>query len=551
MALAIEKEVGMPDGSRAVPQDVSAAAGHNRGPSRACGSWQEMIASVGMSSDAPAKMPKVHRPSGADGEGSAEQDGIDPRNEGAQSAENAGDFGRTVSVPAANFPLLAGRAAEAEIVRKPAPGRCDATPSAADSNVSKGRGKTPMPSQKKAETAARTAEGTAIPLIATIAMGASLPVSASATVAGVDSTQEGSECKLAGSARMPIIPAHAQASSGLKRTDAKQATLEPEGTQDVNHAKEPASAKLAQVESAEADSIGGTQIERGNLANPDEQASAAGNMQGLVTEVSSASAPSVQPRLTRGAPGFAGAIPPQRTASHLEGFTGPARVSMIQSMHAIAGAVADRERHVSSDRPGSMFMEPSELARDLSGGGATILDHPAATPSSSQETSARETFAALDAGTSPAALGWIHAASQHAEAGFQDPALGWVGVRADMSGGGIHAAVVPGSADAAQALAGHLAGLTAHLAAQHMEVHSVTVAAPDAVSNGRSADPGTQQGSYSGSGRHGEKNDSSGVEHVGTEAIAARGGRASTTPNGPALNSTVVQRGGVYISVLA
>ncbi len=90
----------------------------------------------------------------------------------------------------------------------------------------------------------------------------------------------------------------------------------------------------------------------------------------------------------------------------------------------------------------------------------------------------QDTFAALDAGTPPGTPAWTHAGSQHAEAGFRDPALGWVSVRADLSAVGIHATLVPDSAEAAQALNGHLAGLSTHLVEQHSPVASVTMALP-------------------------------------------------------------------------
>ena len=93
-------------------------------------------------------------------------------------------------------------------------------------------------------------------------------------------------------------------------------------------------------------------------------------------------------------------------------------------------------------------------------------------------TSARDTFSALDAGTSPGTPAWTHAGSQYAEAGFRDPALGWVSVRADLNAGGIHATLVPGSAEAAQALNGHLAGLSTHLVEQQFPVASLTMASP-------------------------------------------------------------------------
>jgi hypothetical protein len=99
-----------------------------------------------------------------------------------------------------------------------------------------------------------------------------------------------------------------------------------------------------------------------------------------------------------------------------------------------------------------------------------------ATPTSAAP--ARDTFAALDAGTSPGTPAWTHAGSQHAEAGFRDPALGWVGVRADLNAGGVHATLLPSSAEAAQALNGHLAGLSTHLVEQQSPVASLTMASP-------------------------------------------------------------------------
>jgi hypothetical protein len=112
-----------------------------------------------------------------------------------------------------------------------------------------------------------------------------------------------------------------------------------------------------------------------------------------------------------------------------------------------------------------------------------------------------ETFSALDASPTAGRPSWVQAGAQHAEAGFQDPSLGWVGVRADLSGGAIHAAIVPGSAEASQTLGGHMAGLNAYLSEQHTSVGSVTLASPqgrDSFSNG---DGGMNQGMQQGSGQ--------------------------------------------------
>ena len=92
--------------------------------------------------------------------------------------------------------------------------------------------------------------------------------------------------------------------------------------------------------------------------------------------------------------------------------------------------------------------------------------------------SVRDAFSVLDSGNSPGTPAWTRAGSQHVEAGFRDPALGWVGVRADLNGDGIHATLVPSSAEAAQALNGHLAGLSTHLVEQQSPVASLTMASP-------------------------------------------------------------------------
>ena len=148
------------------------------------------------------------------------------------------------------------------------------------------------------------------------------------------------------------------------------------------------------------------------------------------------------------------------------------------------------------------------LVRDPSVGHGAIgttghtAGEPAASAASREGSAGRDTFSALDAG-SPTTPTWIHAGAQRAEAGFQDPALGWVGVRADASGGSIHASVVAGSADAAQTLSGHLAGLNAYLADQHTPVEAVTVAASEDRSVAYGADQSLSQNMNQGTGQDG------------------------------------------------
>jgi hypothetical protein len=94
------------------------------------------------------------------------------------------------------------------------------------------------------------------------------------------------------------------------------------------------------------------------------------------------------------------------------------------------------------------------------------LDTPAATPSTT----------------------WVHAGTHQAEAGYLDPSLGWVGVRAQASGVTVHAAIVPGSTEAAQALSGHLAGLNTWVAEHHGDSMHVTMDAPGHRETGVAAD---------------------------------------------------------------
>lgn len=110
---------------------------------------------------------------------------------------------------------------------------------------------------------------------------------------------------------------------------------------------------------------------------------------------------------------------------------------------------------------------------------ASASQQPAATGAAPASAAAHDTFSALDQDAShTAAPTWIHAGSRHAEAGYEDPALGWVSVRADLGTDGIHATLAPGSAAAAQVLSGHLSGLTSHLAEQHATVASLSMASP-------------------------------------------------------------------------
>ncbi len=168
---------------------------------------------------------------------------------------------------------------------------------------------------------------------------------------------------------------------------------------------------------------------------------------------------------------------------------------------------------------------------------------------------AREPFAALDSGATPGvaaantaadSAAWTRTGAHSVEAGFEDPSLGWVGVRADLAAGQVHATVVPGSAEAAQALGGQLAGLHAYLNDQRTPVGSLALAAPEggASAGGNSGLAGNPQNQHPGDPPPAPALPSS---------IAAAGERsaAAAQPGQPEILVPLYEHAGAYISVLA
>jgi hypothetical protein len=113
--------------------------------------------------------------------------------------------------------------------------------------------------------------------------------------------------------------------------------------------------------------------------------------------------------------------------------------------------------------------------------------------SSMNKAVAGEPLAILDNSSQPLPTpAWTHAGTAKVEAGFQDPSLGWIGVRATTDSSGVHAAVLPSSSDASRMLGGSMADLGAYLTEQHHSVESLTLAPPS------SAEAGNTGGSYDG-----------------------------------------------------
>ncbi len=191
------------------------------------------------------------------------------------------------------------------------------------------------------------------------------------------------------------------------------------------------------------------------------------------------------------------------------------------------------------------------------GAGATATSGNVAPPS------VHETFAALDQGAATAGVSWTRASARQAEAGYQDPALGWVSVRAQSNMDGIHAALVPGSADAAQSLSGHLTGLNAYLSERQMQVESLHVAPPESHWDGQGTGQGAGQAmSQSGGESHGQSPGQQSNQNVyaerqsgATAAPSAGGGAVSTSRSqtGSRLETQagLTAGGGTYVSVMA
>ena len=202
--------------------------------------------------------------------------------------------------------------------------------------------------------------------------------------------------------------------------------------------------------------------------------------------------------------------------------------------------------------------DSSPQMRDLASANvSTSLAAGAATGSAGSATSpsAHETFAALDGGTATASPTWTHAGTQYAEAGFHDPDLGWVGVRADSAGGGVHASLIPDSAGAAQTLGGHVAGLNTYLAEQHTPVETLSVAAPENHSMAPGADQSAGQGMQQGAGQNpgqGGYSEAASISRQNAPAInAAPSSVEAASAVGQDASAPAIGLGGLHISVMA
>jgi hypothetical protein len=198
------------------------------------------------------------------------------------------------------------------------------------------------------------------------------------------------------------------------------------------------------------------------------------------------------------------------------------------------------------------------MARSLSGAAGTVsaVSEPGRASSfASAQQDTRETFATLDTAVAPNATTWIHVSTQRAEAGYQDPALGWVSVRANLSGGGVHAQLVPDSADAAQALSSHLAGLNAYLVEHHTPVETLSLTAPESGWSGLGSGQGAKEGMQQGSGQQTSQGADTSLSSASNPESVIQSPAPSLEP--PAFfgdmdgSVQAATRGGFHISVMA
>lgn len=173
---------------------------------------------------------------------------------------------------------------------------------------------------------------------------------------------------------------------------------------------------------------------------------------------------------------------------------GQKTITQQQSQHASAAAAESFQRlpqnHAHAFARDSATPSPSS--------GAVLEARPASTATISKVE--RDAFSALDTEAAARHV-WSHATANKAEAGFQDPALGWVRVRAQIDSTGVHATVVPASASAGQTLGEHLNGLATYLSDHHTRVETWAVSAPESSGEIKGADQQGEQAMRQGGGQ--------------------------------------------------
>jgi hypothetical protein len=235
-------------------------------------------------------------------------------------------------------------------------------------------------------------------------------------------------------------------------------------------------------------------------------------------------------------PNTGGAIP-----STVRGNRVSARVESEVAFPAFAGAISQGHTNTPFSREFSSLQEG--VHRDeRTGPPASLLN--------ANQGTTQQTFAALDANDRISTTKWLHLTGNNAEAGFEDPTLGWIGVRAEVAPDGVHAILVPGSSEAAHSLGTHLSALNAYLSENRTPVETLTMGAPDSSLGHHAREQSAGQGP--GQGRHQNEGSERPAEVVGEPAIFASRTSASTPveQNANLLPQKIADEG-MYISVVA
>lgn len=202
---------------------------------------------------------------------------------------------------------------------------------------------------------------------------------------------------------------------------------------------------------------------------------------------------------------------------------------------ALRNVHGNHSAHASSESDSILAMQADTALRPVSAAAqepAVPRDAAHASVAIAPSAGSRDAFTALDA--LPANVDstlnptWIHAGAQHAEAGFEDPALGWISVRAGVDNGSVHASLIPSSDVASTALSGHLAGLNAFLSQQHSGVLGVTIAAPE-----------NSAGSASGMGSNAGQNSNQTLGQNSNQSSSGQGSEGPTQSRTEAVSSVL------------
>jgi hypothetical protein len=165
--------------------------------------------------------------------------------------------------------------------------------------------------------------------------------------------------------------------------------------------------------------------------------------------------------------------------------------------------------------PADLLQLQSSAATTQETGTSTLvnaaLTHAAQTPLTMAESklpsqahpASMNAFDGIDSGgTSTPLQSWLRADAHQVEAGYQDPALGWVEVRARDGAGGVHATLTPATQDAAASLGEHLSGLSNYLVERETPVAQIHLESVSFMSGGSGHGHNTGAGGEAGQGSH-------------------------------------------------